>query len=581
MLNSYYNYKDIKYWNESFWKKRISQVSGLVEQLGEHEVVIPRLYPEPVDGLYGEACKALPIYHRKTNSVAIPKVIDFWRDLGVYYDCRSQGGVNWIAMAPIDCLHDFGKKLPTLVVMRQDDIEDPYWAMKTLDRYAVYNRMIADTRDLIIIYIISNVPDANRVYVNILQEAFVFVPGDIGRVYLDVSALKSEEVESLMELPITLFGGAAVPVIDMTGRWENRCSLSRDQVSKENWSSSGYDLERVVHSRTGARMAEGMALEYFFDTVSDPNFVQYWRDKGLRYESHVTKLRRWKSSIPLCAFDDPNQKLPVICVMQEVNHTNEHLAVTECSYFYEYYMLAAQGECALISFVLEDPDSNDLLCEILEEAFLAYPMLDRSRVYIAGHSHNGYYALEFTVRHPNLIAAVTTFGDTPGLQDFGLFKINGEKKTLMRSLDIPLINLTGCREPKCHYPLSSDGEGYRPQHKNSPLATFEERAASWQLRLDAFNCPMRSFEEIAATADSPEKAIRILGIPGDRSETVWRDGFELYMVDVANNEGKVHLRMVGEENLPHNTTPVQQELSWSFMRRFARDQQTGETIELY
>jgi hypothetical protein len=327
-------------------------------------------------------------------------------------------------------------------------------------------------------------------------------------------------------------------------------------------------------------MAEGMALEFQYDSVNDPQFVKYWEDMGLKYESRETRLRRWKAAVPFCALEAPEKKLPCICVMQEVNHANEHLAVTEASYFYEYFRIAAQGACILVNFVLEDVEGNDLLVEILKEAFELYP-IDRSRVYIAGHSHNGHYALEFSVRHPELIAAVATFGDPPGLIDTGITPFTPEKVEQVRKFDMPVINLLGYTEIKRHFPVSEDASDYRSPQDVAPINTFEKRAATWQRRLRASNCPDKSLEEIKATKESPEKAIRMLGIPGDKSETLWMDGFELYIVDIKNNEGKYHLRMVAEENMPHNTTPAQQVLSWSYLRRFARDLETGKTIELF
>ncbi len=593
-----YSYENIELWDEKVWEERISPVFPLVKWIGGAQTLDDSPYHSPVNGVTGEACQSLDIYYPKTNSVAIPEVIDSWKERNVTYECRSQGGINWIIMAPTSCMSDYGKKLPTLVVFTKEDTTDPYWAMKTLEKYDAYNTMVSEDQDKIVVYLAAPGSDLYRVYVNILQEAFVFIPGDVKSVFLDVSTCIDAGI-SLSLIPdfiyqdaagvsvsnpdafITPFGSAEVPALDITGRWENACSLSRDQVSLENWSSPGFDLQRVIHSETGKRFAEGMALEYNYNSVYEEGFLEYCRNMGLKYVNHETDLRRWKIAAPLSAFEEPDKKLPVMCVFQEVNLSNEHLAVTSASYFYEYLRIAAQSECILLFFVLEDVESNELLVKILEEASQTYPMIDTSRVYLSGHSHNGYYSLEFAVRHPELIAGVATFGDVPGMQNTALFRLNEEKIAYMSTLDIPVINLVGYREPKRHFPMNADGDAYRPEHLPAPLATFKLRAESLQLRLKAFNCPMKSFEEIAATKDSPEKAIRMLGVPGDKSETLWLDGFEVYIVDIKNNEGKYHLRLVGEENMPHNTTPVQQDLSWSFLRRFARDQKTGKIIELY
>jgi len=327
-------------------------------------------------------------------------------------------------------------------------------------------------------------------------------------------------------------------------------------------------------------MAESMRVEYDYDSVSDPKFLQYWKTRGLVCASHETKLHRWKSAVPESAFAEPGRPLPVICVMQEVNHANEHLAVTECAYFYEYFRIAAQGSCILVSFVLEDAESNELLAEILEEAQRIFPMIDPSRVYIAGHSHNGHYALEFAFRHPDLIAAVATFGDPPGLTLGGITAVTEEKVEAMRKIDMPLIALAGCCEPTCLYPMNRAPEKLRPGRGPVPPGTFEQRAEAWRRRLRSMNCPEKTDEEITAAADSGNRAIRTLGIPADRGETLWAGGFEVYVADVRNCEGKDHFRIVGEQNMPHNTTPVQQDLSWTFLRRFLRDRETLKVLEL-
>lgn len=591
-MNKYYAYDNLKYWDKDLWKDKISAVYPVVKFMGETEPTDREPYP---GALPAEEAKKLPYYDTKTNCVSLPEVVDYWKSRGVHYERRAQGGVCWLIMCPEKSLADFGKKLKSLFVMHNADITDPYWAMKTLEQFRAYNEVVAEKQDLCVFYICTGKPDTDRVYVNILQEAFVFAPGDTGEVYMDVSpVLKAGK--KLADVPDFTFRDgsgsitdpdaavmklteANIPVLNVTGQWENRVSLTRDQVSMENWSALGFDLDRVIHSETGRKMAEGMVLEYDYDTAYDPDFVAYWEKMGLHYANHVTQNRRWKMAVPKEALET-GKKLPVLLVMQEVNHANEHLAVTETSYFYEYYRIAAQGECMLLSFVLEDANDNELLVDIIKEAQTLYPMMDMTRVYIAGHSHNGHYSLEFATRHPDLIAAVATFGDAPGLQNSGITPMTPERAEEASRHDIPTIVLAGMKEFSVLYPINKDGEGYRPG-KKSGLVTFEQRVKSYQLRLKVSNCPMKSAEEIAATAQSDETAIRKLGIPGDKSEVIWADGFELYIVDVKNNAGRYHLRFVGEENMPHNTTPMQQNLSWSFLRRFARNLTTGETVELY
>ncbi|PNV60425.1 hypothetical protein C0033_19315 [Clostridium sp. chh4-2] len=598
-MKSYYSYDGINLWDEEVWKDRISSVYPLIVWMGEHEKQEQIEYHSPVNGKLGKECRDLSCYIHKTNCVKVPEIIKKWEDKGLRFDCRSQGGVCWFIMAPRDCYENYGKKMETLVVIHNEDIEDPYWAMKMLEQYEAYNQLAADSQDLIIVYIANGKPDYDRIYVNILQEAFVAVPGDTDRVWLDVMPVyenggklknipgfvyeQKTGVEIDPDQAVVRFRGSGISVLDITNRWENRVSLSRDQMSKENWSSEAFDLHKLIHSESGRNIAESMAAEYEFDTVEDPEFQQYWLDRGLKYESHDTEFRRWTSAVPLGAFQSPEEKLPVICVLQEVNRSNEHLAVTESAYFYEYYRIAAQGECILINFVLEDADDNDLLVRILKEAFQLYPMIDRTRIYAAGHSHNGRYTYEFAFRHPEMIAAISTYGITAGLQPNAMIPMTEEKIRQIRTSDMPTICLAGCTEHNVIYPLNKDAEGLRPWQGKAPdfPLTAEDRAKMWQLRLKAHNCPQKTLKEIYDAAESEDGAVRKLGIPADKSETMWMDGSEIYIADIRNENGRYHLRVVGEENMPHNTTPVQQKLSWSFMRRFARNPDTGETIELY
>ena len=70
-----------------------------------------------------------------------------------------------------------------------------------------------------------------------------------------------------------------------------------------------------------------------------------------------------------------------------------------------------------------------------------------------------------------------------------------------------------------------------------------------------------------------------LGLYADRTEVRFSMGHEVYIADVQNNDGNWQLRFVSIENLPHMITPQMAELSWEFLRRFAR-QPDGTIKEL-
>ncbi len=237
----------------------------------------------------------------------------------------------------------------------------------------------------------------------------------------------------------------------------------------------------------------------------------------------------------------------------------------------------------LLWFVLENRDENDMLHDILMRT-AGEEKLDLSRVYITGHSHDGSFATEYAFRHPGDIAALATLGNTPGLRHtektMPFFIFNSERCEEMRQWDIPTVNICGCCEFRDMIPLYDAGDHRRAgqtEGNNDIMYNVE----SWKARLRAYCCPPRTTEEILATKNSRSKVERVLGIPADKKEILYMDGYENYIADIRNEEGRYHLRMIALQNMPHTVTPLMIDLSWSFLCRFARNLKNGETVELY
>ena len=98
-------------------------------------------------------------------------------------------------------------------------------------------------------------------------------------------------------------------------------------------------------------------------------------------------------------------------------------------------------------------------------------------------------------------------------------------------------------------------------------------------RLYGMRCPIPPDEEIYAAGRN--KAERMLGFPCDRTDIFYAEGSECYFGDVKNVDGRYHFRTVAMENIPHTTVRMMHVIAWSFLRRFARNLETGEVIELY
>lgn len=131
------------------------------------------------------------------------------------------------------------------------------------------------------------------------------------------------------------------------------------------------------------------------------------------------------------------------------------------------------------------------------------------------------------------------------------------------------------------FPINKAARGFDPGiNVEGYAASVEGRAEAWNRRLQAFSCQPQSLADILLAAESNNKATRELGVPSDFARTVMIDGFEHYIAEFINNSGKVHLQIVGAQNMPHVATPAELDLAWNFLRRFAREQQAGEIIEL-
>ena len=578
-MNTNYQYEKQYLWYNETWQKKDGMVDPLFQWLGSMEGIAEAPeYPRPE----GDP-RTLPCYFAKTNSVNLPEVISQWADRGIRCTILEQGRKHWISLLPEQAMGS-GKKVRLLVVLHQEDASNPWWAMDTMAKHRSYNEMAARRQDTLVVYLVAKGADTDRIFGNILQEACALYPVDLDHVYLDVSladrlGVKLGDVPGLqwqdtagnaLDADEAIENFEGIRVLNISGRWGTKDSLTRGLVMNQAMNRGTFDTQWLIHSKGGERMAQAIELEYRFQTVNDPGYAEYWDAMGLRLDINETDGRRWLVFAPKQQLET-GEKLPLVLAMQEVYRGNEHLAVTAASYFYEYTELAAQGECILLFFVLEDPDSNDLLEKMVEEAKERY-CVDERRIYVTGHSHDGWFARHFAYRHPKMIAALATMGNHVGLADSAVVGnpimgvSDGEIQTMKR-YDMPTININGGSEGFSQYPETEAGQ--------------IRWAMDWQRRLEASRCEVLSVEEIRAAHTSGNPAMRVIGVPGDRGLDFWFDGITHSIVDVKNVDGNYHLRVASSENMPHTVTPCMIDLSWSYLRQFARDPQTGAVIHLY
>ena len=577
MLNGKYSYDHIELWNADAWENRASAAYPLflwIEETNYEKfriVVPPDKFKNRTDG----------IADAHSHSVSYGEILEKWKKRGLTYRISRMGDVCWFLMLPDAVLEGKEKEPKILVIPCSTDYYDSRYAMEILDQYGKYNETAAE-HGIVLLYAVSNTPDKDNLLSSVLMELGSLYHLSLKNLYLDVSTVYGCGL-TLRDIPNftcldsdgkrldpeaeTLYG---IPVFNISGRWQTNVSNIYSTATAKRMKGGTFDLERHIHSICGQKMAEAMVLEHRFRDTNDPALKEYWRSRGAEYGVHETKGERWISLVPSGAAES-GEKLPVMLVFRETSENNPYLPMIAMSGYYGYCELAAQGELILLFFALETPDDNDLFWEILNEASEAWP-IDRSRVYVTGHSHNGFYACEFMRRHHKGIAGVATQGNSMGLYGPGYSGsprlVTDEAIDLMETFDMPLINICGSGEND-YVNLAADS------------AAYENMLDAFQRRLKSARCPMKTKEEIRTARESSDYAERKLGVPVDRSEVIFMYGRECYCGVIRNVEGKEYLKMVVVDNLPHITIPQTTEFSWGFLRRFARDPGTGLLEERY
>ena len=570
-MNRYYTYPGMEIWNGENWNlglpmDNLAQWMGRMKESQAPESDIPR----PADRIGVEP-------DRVEESEAA-----WWADLGMKIELRTIWISKWISVVPNTAVRNSGVLLPTVLCLHQDNLHDPAWATRTLGHYRELGREAAKQGRILVI-VVTEGPDITRQYGNILMEATSLYPIDYDAVSLDVTPVYRNG-HTLSELPGGVADGnggilpdpdAAVEnfgegkLLDVSKLWRNQGSPNFGQLvgpEGHNAGNPSYDSTRFLHTLAAQRLVEPLELENRYAKHDAPELLAHWEKMGLCYEAHETNHERWITLTPRSVFDAPGRTIPIMLIFQEVYFSNDHLPIEAAAYWYEYVKIAAQGECMLLFYACECEEHNRFMKNIFLEACKKYPV-DRTRVYVTGFSHNCGNAVRFAYDNPDLVTAVA--GGAPGMSLMGM-PPQQMIPALQRlaQIDMPCIHTMGCCEHMC-----PPGE---PRFETSRhLAMLKHNA------IIGGNCEPRSMEDFRLAYLSPDRATRMTGVPNDHSEVLYLEGVEHYIADVRNRNGKYHLRFVTVENTPHNPFPTLQILQWSYIRRFARDENTHEIIERY
>ncbi len=578
-MNRYYRYENMELWREEAWREKISPLADLTAYTAERGLY--RDEPLPRSAEERRAMEENAAFDKRLNAWLPDSLFREWEEKG----CRlvlNHAGEHWMALIPDSVLEGRENNPKTLLILNEVDYRsDPYYALDAVEIYRDRLEAAAAAGNLLVFTTICR-SDRTELAVIILRELTQRYRVRHGRLYLDIerfcaAGCRLEEVPGFIEKycpgetpVIENFFDYGVRAINITGKWASRNSLQLANFYNGGIGTVPLDYDRLIYSHIGRRCAAAIHLEYAFDRVDEPGVRELFDTMGIEARYHETDGRGWVTVVPKSALDRPEEPLPCMCIMQEINPADRHTVLSAYAMWYEYLEIAAQGDLMLLFFVLEDVEDNELLIDLVQEAGEMYPFLDRTALYITGHSHNGGYAMEFYRRHPTFLAGCGVMGGNHGYGDgHAAPKLSGEELDEMAKVDMPFINING------------DWENSFIDLEKSRFLSEERRITLWQNRLRAFNCEPKSPEEILGISRSPSKADRKLGVPTDHSETLYFEGDECYIGDCVNREGKTHLRVVTLDNMPHGTTAHMPWLTFGFLRRFRRDPETGGIRECF
>ena len=543
-----YTYPNIFLWDDATWADREAPIQPLVNDLCKY--MFENVKPHANLGLYTGRTDG--DYNAKSNVRTYPEVLESWEKKGIHCHITSMGFMAWIAMIP------HGAKADTPVVVRYHsaDMKDENWAMDTLTYYRDMNEN-AVKNGFAVVYLVTGAPFGSGIFTDILMEVAALWRLDLKPIYMDLTGLPEDKFPGGEE-----FHGLRVRNVD--DQWQSFVGHQYicGSMNKRN---PEFDLQKLIHSPLGKAMADGMRMEYDYRRWDDPELLAQIEEKGVKLEGHWLKGERYLTASPI----GNEKKIPLFICMKEVRPCNEFHALTALQFYSHHLDLVAMNECMLLYFAMESPEDNELLVEIMDEVIANYPV-DTSRIYITGQSHNGYLALDFACHHIDRITAIATLNDRHGIASpyyaHESVPVTDEMVEIFKANELPLINI--CGQIENVFPHTEPGSKAR-----------EQAIDAYCRRLIAFNCPEKTVEEVEAALESKDLAERKNGVPADHTEVRYVMGHEVYIADVNNNAGKHHLRFVSLDNLPHMITPQMAELSWEFLRRFARNE-NGKIIEI-
>lgn len=363
----------------------------------------------------------------------------------------------------------------------------------------------------------------------------------------------------------------------------------------------GFDVDSYVESESFQGILKCQEVMKFAQDEGGAEALAYWKERGLIKELHdaETVPTKWASYLPVSSETNPERKYPLLFVMH--GHGNP-IILTEG---YGFTHVAAREELIVIIPEDETPENMDKLFAYAKEH---YPV-DWSRVYMVGYSLGGYMTARHAMRWPERFAAIGTGGmlfangwAVPQVQAGQLWPgetITPEMVQHAAELRMPAIVCMGESEVLGLLPVTRDEpvnewkehleDREKERSDNAEQESKEERIDlsgknkiqslnNWRIANGCKPFPEEEVRRIAATtADIVEEKI---GFPFERTSVEVREKRSHFVGDSVDPSGETTFRVVGLAKSPHWASRALIEMTWEFIRQFARDPETGRSYRL-
>lgn len=322
--------------------------------------------------------------------------------------------------------------------------------------------------------------------------------------------------------------------------------------------NSSYDFDRFVNSEFGEIYAMYANLAVQYRDNMDEGLLAHWREAGMEKtlvhpEGAEDHQQDYYVYTPVDMAEGAQYPLVI------VNHGSGANARV-CESFGWIELAGREG----FMLVMSENVEPEFLHGVLEEVKAAYPV-DASRVYMTGTSMGGMASKKFAGLYPDEVAAIA-----PMNVSFAFIDGEDGDAQALAARGMPMLFVAGTSDVYNPLPVRDAG---------GSMGSFD----GWNALVT-----MQGFEEYAIT---PEESAALLDETTDLLEHY--TGLRLpeatvhsyvnnrtFQCDFTNDAGVTMLSLVIEENGSHEPLGHDVDFAWDFLKRFARDTETGELIVL-